>query len=397
MANPEHVEIVEAGMEAVENWWKQIGHTEKPHLRCPPENCRLDLAGADLAHKSLSRMCLNHADMRHANLTMGMLRGAYLIGADLRGAGLIQADLQDSYLMGSNLDRANLNNCSLLGAFLDNASLKKTLLSGAKLLCADLKGACLRGADLTLAQCAAANFSSANLSGIMLGHTGTDGWKIHNVRCTHFFVFGKRVPKVGCLKEGEFEDRFKSRPTIEFIFEYGMGALDPAVLDAAIDYANSEHPEVGLRLLSIDGRGGLPRAIIEIAEKVSKKDALALVEACYQQKIRQMRKEIKGLTKDKESLLEIASRKVLLPALGCTDSFMGAADLAKHYQVEPEALRKRLDRLREKYPLDADLFIESQDRGTRRPKYVYKVKKVAPHIIDLKKKQSSTKRPVKKK
>ena len=38
-------------------------------------------------------------------------------------------------------------------------------------------------------------------------------------------------------------------------------------------------------------------------------------------------------------------------------------DLAKHYDVDSEALRKRLERHREKHALDANLFVESQDRG----------------------------------
>ena len=69
----------------------------------------------------------------------------------------------------------------------------------------------------------------------------------------------------------------------------------------------------GLRLLSIDPTGGLPRALIEVAQKVSKADALALVQACYQQKIEQMRKEIEGLIAEKESLLQVISQKVLPP------------------------------------------------------------------------------------
>ncbi len=81
----------------------------------------------------------------------------------------------------------------------------------------------------------------------------------------------KGFPQQGYLSPGEFEDRFKSRPTIEFIFEHGIPAFGPAVLGLAIDEANREHPETYLRFLSIDAKGGIPRAVIEIAEKISKK------------------------------------------------------------------------------------------------------------------------------
>lgn len=44
--------------------------------------------------------------------------------------------------------------------------------------------------------------------------------------------------------------------------------------------------------------------------------------------------------------------------------YMSVADLAKNFNVENvEALRKRLDRYRQKNKLNAELFIESQDRG----------------------------------
>ncbi len=275
-------------------------------------------------------------------------------------------------------------------------------LVGANLTCSDFSGARLRNADLTGADLVGtffgrANLEGATLNGITMYNTGTEDWNIKNVQCTHFFVYPeqsagrqkcelKRVPKEGFLAPGEFEDRFKARPTIEFIFENGMNAIAPAVLDLVIGEVNIKEQEAGLRLLEITVRGGIPRAIIEIAEKVSKEDALRLITACYQQKTGQMQKEIEGLSADKESLLKaFSSQKMLLAAMG-QNAYMSVSELAKYFGVETEKLRKRLDRRRAKYLLDAEFFIESQDKGARKPTFLYNSKLVAPIAEDLKNK-----------
>lgn len=67
--------------------------------------------------------------------------------------------------------------------------------------------------------------------------------------------------------------------------------------------------------------------------------------------------------------------------------FMSAADLAKHHRVDSEALRKRLDRYRANHALDANLYIESQDRGRNKAKYLYDAQKVLSIIKDLKSKK----------
>ena len=206
-------------------------------------------------------------------------------------------------------------------------------LSGARLIAADLQEADLRGADITMAQFTHTNLEKAKLDGVITDGFGPEGWFIEGIKCSHFFIqhFGegnwykkKRIPKSGYFKPGEFEDRYKSRPTIEFVFEHGMKVLDPAILGAAIDLANSEHPSKGFRLLSIDAKGGVPKAVIEIADKVSKEDALGFVHDYYQRVMEQMHKEIEGLRIDKESLLQIAAGKTLLPVvsepLGLTDT-----------------------------------------------------------------------------
>jgi len=77
--------------------------------------------------------------------------------------------------------------------------------------------------------------------------------------------------------------------------------------------------------------------------------------------------------------------------------YMSSADLAKHHGVDAEALRKRLERHRAKRILDSDFFVESQDRGKNKPKYLYDAEKVLPIIQEIRKQGASVKRPSKRK
>ncbi len=72
------------------------------------------------------------------------------------------------------------------------------------------------------------------------------------------------------------------------------------------------------------------------------------------------------------------------PLLG----FNSAKTIAKHYGLEYNTLRKQLERLRKKNLFDNNLFIESQDRGKNKDKYLYDVSRVESIIQKL-----SIKRP----
>ncbi|HVF66719.1 MAG TPA: toll/interleukin-1 receptor domain-containing protein [Pyrinomonadaceae bacterium] len=106
MANPKHLEILNQGIEAWNEW-------RNKHPEITP-----DLEAADL-------------------------RGPYLCGADLRGANLISADLR-----GADLRSANIGNAYLASTDFRSAHLGFAHLSGAHLGGADFSHAVLVGADL---------------------------------------------------------------------------------------------------------------------------------------------------------------------------------------------------------------------------------------------------------
>lgn len=316
------------------------------HLR-RVEVRKIHLRGADFRYAVLEDVKLNEARLRDANFGRASLRNVELNGADLR-----YACFQAAYLEECKLNHANLNSTKF-----QNARLIRTEFRNSRLRRANLKRSDNYRTDFSDADCTAIKFkhailntaqllrtelSKANLSGVTMYAVLTDDWHIDRAMCTYFFVGyfdglkfkKKRIPKQGFLSHKEFEDRFKSRPTIEFMFEHGMPALGPAILATAIDSATLERPETGLRLLDITARGGMPRAIIEVAEKVSRKDVLALVQAYYDQTIRQMRHEIDALRGDKESLLQIVSKKMLLPALQAGPKRTSRPDQKSKYTPE---------------------------------------------------------------
>jgi hypothetical protein len=64
-----------------------------------------------------------------------------------------------------------------------------------------------------------------------------------------------------------------------------------------------------------------------------------------------------------------------------TDSMMSAADLAKHFGVNPDRLRKQLERWR---AARADGYIENTEAGRNEPRWMYRLADVSPMIISMK-------------
>jgi len=325
MANPEHVRIVRAGKKAVEEYWG--GPPTRRGTRALKPPCRrpgLDLAGAHLDGLILREVCLHRVDLRGASLENADLSWCDLRNADFTGARVGVTRLAATNLKCANFQNADLGYSDLTGAYMPRANLCGARLVCARVVFADLRRADMTRADISLAQFASTNLRRAILNGVIMEDTGTDGWIIGDVACTHFFMSVSpngprlrliRVPSRGELPFGEFQDRFMSRPTIQFIFRHGMGAFGPAALATAIDKANEKHPAAHLRLLDITARGGVPRAIIEVAEEVPKRRALALVQMYYEQQSRHLLSEIQILNRDKQSLLAILSQKMLLPPI----------------------------------------------------------------------------------
>ena len=154
MANPEHLAILEQGVEQWNKWRK-----ERPDLI--PDLDVADLRRADLRNARLVDANLSMADLSQTNLT----------GANLSRANLRLADLSRANLVGANLSMADLSQTNLTGANLSRANLRLADLSGANLKLANLSGADLGRADFTWANLAAADLSGADFTEAQAGYT----------------------------------------------------------------------------------------------------------------------------------------------------------------------------------------------------------------------------------
>lgn len=146
MANAEHLEILNSGVERWNEWRRKNMHVfvdlSRGDVRvanlCGANLFRTNLRGTYFHKANLSNAYLPGADMSEAVLSGVNLSGADLVEASLRGASLIGADLSGANLWGVDLSGANLSEANLSGAALSRANFTKstienTALTGCKL------------------------------------------------------------------------------------------------------------------------------------------------------------------------------------------------------------------------------------------------------------------------
>lgn len=152
MANPEHLKILEQGVE-VWNRWREANPEIRP-----------DLIEAELGKKGPFTTDPEMIDLKGINLSGAKLSGAYLCVVDMSSADLSCVDLSDATLgilqgnvcsprhkarlVGANLKSADLNGANLSGAILEQADLSQSNLERANLRGAKLRDATLLKANL---------------------------------------------------------------------------------------------------------------------------------------------------------------------------------------------------------------------------------------------------------
>lgn len=159
MANPEHVEIVRQGKEAIAEW--RGLNSEK----------QFDLSGADLSETNLSGADRSWANLKGVNLKGARLSGPSMIWA---GPGLFKTDETESvenHVSAVDMVWANRGAANLAGAYLAGAHLANTTLSGVSLLMADLARADLSNAHLWASVFSSTNLNQAQFRGARFGYT----------------------------------------------------------------------------------------------------------------------------------------------------------------------------------------------------------------------------------
>jgi len=282
---------------------------------------RANLTRADLSRADLSFANLLGAILSDSNLTKAELFGVDLCGADLTRANLQEADLEGADLRGLNFTKVKLSQpdfskANLRGADLRCAQLDRTDFSEADLSTADLRAARLQKADLTRACLQRADLTNSDLrycslvgsdltetllTGARLFGTARDDWIIKDVGCKYVYWDERgeqRYPKDRDLEPGEFERLYEALPTIEYIFEYGMSALDPLIMDRVVQAIRERQPEFDIKVDSINARGLAPSIKFTVQHEEHKEPALEEVRKEYEERL-------KRLEADKERLYDL--------------------------------------------------------------------------------------------
>jgi len=258
---------------------------------------RADCSQADLSEAQISGANLSEVRLVNANLTLAVLKGANLRNAYLREANFSKAKLNGAILSGADLYLADLNKAKLCrttlleadlrwadlsGANLADVNLVRARLINANLYEARLMRAELRLADLRLADLSEANFRGANLKGASLEvarlintlldnanltdtriwETQRAGWSIKDVTCDFVYWDEKSIEKTA-YRPGEFERLYTEKTKVKLFYKDGINSLEIASLPGLIKHLESQHPNCGLRLVSIHEESG--GVVVELA------------------------------------------------------------------------------------------------------------------------------------
>ena len=177
MANAEHIQIIQRGPEAIQQW-----RAENP-------NENLDLQGAELNPSAIQNLILQEADLRGANLEGARIENVQIEGANFTGANLRRAFIDTMNGDRVKFDGAQMEKCEMKGRFpsasfistnliestledvqLNNTDMKNVILISANLKKANFSQSILDGADLTGADFSWAMLNYTKLSDANLDH-----------------------------------------------------------------------------------------------------------------------------------------------------------------------------------------------------------------------------------
>jgi uncharacterized protein YjbI with pentapeptide repeats len=149
VANKEHVEILERGTKAWNDW------REVTYGRIEPDLSGINLDGADLPNINFRFTNLSGASLKRARLADGLMARANFDLADLSGANMANGELS----------QASFRKASAVGASFYLGMLFYADFSGADLACANLRDTFLKGA----------RFNSTALNGTAFDAAGFEG------------------------------------------------------------------------------------------------------------------------------------------------------------------------------------------------------------------------------
>ncbi len=239
----------------------------------------------------LETLDLRGVNLDKANLEGARLRKVNLSEATLKEATLIEVDLTESNCRSIDLTDADLKNANLTGANLTLANLTNAELERASLIGANLTSANLKSAKLLMTKLVRAQLYRANLNNACLTAAYIEDWAIstdtqfNDVECDFVYM---RLPaeddkdqdpgrkpdnKNETFRKGDFADfiapiiktldlyrhqnvdpRAFAR-TLKSLDLYHYEGIDPSAAAVALQQLAEKHPEAGLEIVALEGRG----------------------------------------------------------------------------------------------------------------------------------------------
>jgi hypothetical protein len=169
MANPEHLAVLEHGVEYWNQWRKK-----QPRVR-PDLSGTKKLRGVNLKGIDFRWAILRYADLRGVNLTAATLEMADLYAVNLKSGLIIPPDREKTQLVEKNIFGANLGTLTTNQVFLGVTNLCGANLQGAILIDADLQGIDMSEARMFEAVLRGAIFNNSNLDRTDFDHAEL-GW-----------------------------------------------------------------------------------------------------------------------------------------------------------------------------------------------------------------------------
>lgn len=183
MANPEHVELVRKGADAIRDW-----RAENPQE--PLDLSHAELPGIQLAAAPLGAVDLSHSSLVEGNLSEADLRGANVTGADLRGADLSGVTGHALQAGGADLRRAIFTKADLRAAQFERADLRAAVMDQTDLRAANFHEADARRGNFQHTDFRRADLSEANFQDGFLPEAHFGECRLINTNFTRTSLYG---------------------------------------------------------------------------------------------------------------------------------------------------------------------------------------------------------------
>ena len=131
---------------------------------------------------------------------------------------------------------------------------------GESISCTNLNNINLINADLSRADLEYAELTETDISGANIFHYKTHGWKIKRIECKYVYSCNfknkdEREKSRRNFTVGEFEEIYKSIPTIDICFSDDFNSLDYLRLADIKEKIRLEMPDIGRRLKKMERKG----------------------------------------------------------------------------------------------------------------------------------------------